>query len=183
MVTTLTTCGVNESGAFLKESMSIRPEVIGKIIMFAGNTAPEGTLYCNGAAISRTTYSELFAAIGTTYGAGDGSTTFNVPDLRGRWIVGADAEQAAGEEVAEGLPNITGLYGMNNILTNQTAAPQVEGAIFAATIADGGTYGFTSGRYNLGGFRFSAALSNSIYGASDHVTPASVALLPCIIYE
>lgn len=176
-------CGLDENSVFHKESMLINGEAIGKIIMYAGTTAPERTLVCNGAAISRTTYSELFAAIGTTYGAGDGSTTFNVPDLRGRWIVGADAEQAAGEEVAEGLPNITGLYGMNNILTNQTAAPQVEGAIFAATIADGGTYGFTSGRYNLGGFRFSAALSNSIYGASDHVTPASVALLPCIIYE
>ena len=172
MVTTLTTCGVNESGAFLKESMSIRPEVIGKIIMFAGNTAPEGTLYCNGAAISRTTYSELFAAIGTTYGAGDGSTTFNVPDLRGRWIVGADAEQAAGEEVAEGLPNITGL----------TRCPTRVGS-GAFTADESEVYYFGTGNEGIFSLEFDASRSSPIYGAQDHVTPESVALLPCIIYE
>ena len=156
---------------------------IGQIIEFPSNLIPSNVLICDGAEISRDTYSELFAVINTIYGEGDGSTTFNIPDLRDVWLVGSGIEHNVGESVAEGLPNITGLYGMNNILTNQTTAPQVEGAIFAATIADGGTYGFTSGRYNLGGFRFSAALSNSIYGASDHVTPNSIALLPCIIYE
>lgn len=179
----ITSCGVNENGTLTKDRESVRTGHIGDIITSYGSTAPEGTLICNGAEISRTTYAELFAVIGTTAGEGDGSTTFNLPDLRGKWMMGADAERAAGAEVAEGLPNITGLYGMNNILTNQTTAPKVEGAIFAATIAEGGTYAFTSGHYNLGGFRFSAALSNSIYGAQDHVTPASVAVLPCIIYQ
>jgi microcystin-dependent protein len=53
----------------------------GQVIMFAGKTAPSGTLLCDGAAVSRTTYAELFAAIGTLYGAGDGKTTFNVPAM------------------------------------------------------------------------------------------------------
>nr|WP_329760960.1 phage tail protein [Stenotrophomonas geniculata] len=53
----------------------------GQVIMFAGKTAPAGTLLCNGAAVSRTTYAELFAAIGTLYGAGDGKTTFNLPAM------------------------------------------------------------------------------------------------------
>lgn len=53
----------------------------GQVIMFAGKTAPSGTLLCNGAAVSRTTYAELFAAIGTLYGAGDGTTTFNLPAM------------------------------------------------------------------------------------------------------
>ncbi|MBH1429876.1 tail fiber protein [Stenotrophomonas maltophilia] len=53
----------------------------GQVIMFAGKNAPAGTLLCNGAAVSRTTYAELFAAIGTLYGAGDGSTTFNLPAM------------------------------------------------------------------------------------------------------
>ena len=53
----------------------------GQIIMFAGKAAPSGTLLCNGAAVSRTTYAELFAAIGTLYGAGDGKTTFNLPAM------------------------------------------------------------------------------------------------------
>ena len=51
---------------------------------------PTGWLKANGAAVSRTTYSNLFAAIGTTYGVGDGSTTFNIPDLRGEFIRGWD---------------------------------------------------------------------------------------------
>lgn len=53
-------------------------------------TAPNGYLKCNGAAVSRTTYAALFAAIGTTWGAGDGSTTFNVPELRGEFLRGLD---------------------------------------------------------------------------------------------
>lgn len=53
----------------------------GQVIMFAGKTAPSGTLLCDGAAVSRTTYAELFAAIGTLYGAGDGKTTFNLPAM------------------------------------------------------------------------------------------------------
>lgn len=63
----------------------------GTIAPFAGGTAPPGWLDCFGQAVSRTTYAALFLAIGTTYGAGDGSTTFNVPDFRGRNIVGAGA--------------------------------------------------------------------------------------------
>ena len=61
----------------------------GIIQMFAGATAPDGWLICDGSAVSRTTYATLFAAIGTTWGAGNGSTTFNLPDLRGRAPIGA----------------------------------------------------------------------------------------------
>ena len=63
--------------------------VSGMISMYAGSTAPSGWLECDGAAVSRTTYAALFAAIGTTWGAGDGSTTFNLPDMRSRAPVGA----------------------------------------------------------------------------------------------
>jgi len=57
----------------------------GSVVQFARNTAPTGWLKANGAAVSRTTYATLFSAIGTTFGVGDGSTTFNLPDLRGRF--------------------------------------------------------------------------------------------------
>jgi microcystin-dependent protein len=60
----------------------------GTMMQFAGSAAPTGWLLADGSAVSRTTYSSLYAAIGTTYGSGDGSTTFNVPDLRGRIPVG-----------------------------------------------------------------------------------------------
>jgi len=63
----------------------------GSIMPYAGaSPAPTGYLLCNDTPISRTTYSALFALIGTTYGSGDGSTTFNIPDLRGRVIAGQD---------------------------------------------------------------------------------------------
>lgn len=67
---------------------SIMP--IGMVFPFAANSEPSGFLECDGSAISRTTYSALFAIIGTTWGAGDGSTTFNIPDLRGEFIRGWD---------------------------------------------------------------------------------------------
>lgn len=62
----------------------------GDVKQIAGTTVPSGWVLCYGQAISRTTFSDLFAEIGTTYGAGDGSTTFNVPDLRGRVVAGQD---------------------------------------------------------------------------------------------
>jgi len=62
----------------------------GVVSAFAGSSAPTGWLLCSGAAVSRTTYADLFTAIGTTYGSGDGSTTFNLPDLRGRAVAGVD---------------------------------------------------------------------------------------------
>lgn len=66
----------------------------GFILPFGGGTAPSGWLECNGQVVSRSTYSALFAIIGTTYGAGDGSTTFAVPDLQGRVIVGQGGSTA-----------------------------------------------------------------------------------------
>lgn len=62
----------------------------GVVLPFAGSVAPSGFLLCAGQLVSRTTYASLFAVIGTTYGAGDGSTTFNLPDLRGRAVAGLD---------------------------------------------------------------------------------------------
>lgn len=67
----------------------------GFILPFGGGTAPSGWLECNGAAVSRSTYSDLFAIIGTIYGAGDGSTTFNVPDLQGRVMMGEGGNTAS----------------------------------------------------------------------------------------
>jgi microcystin-dependent protein len=81
----------------------------GLLAPFAGAAAPAGWLLCDGAAVSRTTYAVLFAAIGTAFGAGDGSTTFAVPDLRGRVPAGVDnmgtgaASRLTGATLAAGL--------------------------------------------------------------------------------
>lgn len=70
--------------------------VIGSVYMYAGNTAPSGFLLCDGSAVSRATYSALFDEIGTTYGTGDGTTTFNLPDLSGRVAIGTSSTHLLG---------------------------------------------------------------------------------------
>ena len=65
--------------------------ITGVVQLYAGSTAPSGWLICNGQAVSRTTYAALFAVIGTTYGAGDGSTTFNVPNLVNKTVRGSNS--------------------------------------------------------------------------------------------
>jgi len=84
-------------------------EPIGSIIGFTSSTIPANFLECDGSAISRTTYSVLFGIISTTYGVGDGSTTFNIPDLRGRFPrgfdngAGVDTGRTLGTTQADGI--------------------------------------------------------------------------------
>lgn len=70
--------------------------MIGEIIPYGGSTVPEGFLACDGSAVSRGDYSELFAVIGTTYGDGDGSTTFNLPDMAGKVALGPSQSYVLG---------------------------------------------------------------------------------------
>lgn len=91
----------------------------GMIACFAGQTAPAGWLKANGAAVSRTAYARLFAAVGTTYGAGDGKTTFNLPDLRGEFLRGwddargIDTGRAFGSVQAQSVPDH--YHGIGNV--------------------------------------------------------------------
>jgi microcystin-dependent protein len=91
----------------------------GCVMPYAGATAPDGWLLCHGQAVSRTTYADLFAAIGTAYGAGDGSTTFGLPDLRGRVAAGRDdmGGTDAGR-LAGGVANRTILGGAGGAATH-----------------------------------------------------------------
>lgn len=77
-------------GVMIADAVDTHASPAGKTAYFARSTAPTGWLKANGAAVSRTTYASLFAAIGTTFGAGDGTTTFNLPDLRGEFLRGLD---------------------------------------------------------------------------------------------
>ena len=82
----------------------------GTVVPFAGSSAPNDWLLCAGQAVSRTTYATLFAVIGTTFGTGDGSTTFNVPDLRGRAVFGKDdMNGAAANRVTTGVSGVSGI--------------------------------------------------------------------------
>lgn len=80
-----------------KAAISLKSQVpVGAIMFYGGGSTPNGWLICDGAAVSRTTYSSLFSAIGTAFGSGNGSTTFNLPDGRGRAFVGVDSQGGEG---------------------------------------------------------------------------------------
>ncbi len=86
---TISSAGISAaSGTFLVSGSPLVPP--GVIADFAGANEPAGWLFCNGQAVSRTTYTDLFATIGTAYGPGNGVDTFNLPDLRGRVSAGVD---------------------------------------------------------------------------------------------
>lgn len=89
---------IEENEIYLTPSI-LNPCIVGQIIAYAGANEPLGWLKCDGQAVSRTTYSALFSVIGTTYGSGNGSTTFNLPDLKGRTIVGVDPSDTSSSEI------------------------------------------------------------------------------------
>lgn len=91
--------------AYVDSAIAVGALPAGIMAPYGGATAPDGWLLCYGQAISRTTYAALFTAISTTYGAGDGSTTFNIPDLRGRVVAGQDD---MGGTSANRLTGVTG---------------------------------------------------------------------------
>ena len=139
------------------------------------STIQNGWLLCNGAAISRTTYANLFDKIGTTYGSGDGSTTFNIPDLRDRYIIGADTN-ALGAYISEQLPNITGSAG-SWARNDANFSPFNTGALkdsYVRTYAQVNTVG--SADISLTVIDLNASNSNSIYTYLGKVYPASIAL-------
>lgn len=84
-----------------KTALDTQVTPIGAVLPFAGSAAPTGFLLCDGTAVSRTTYAALFAIIGTAYGAGDGSSTFNVPSLLGRVPIGRDPAQTEVDVLGE----------------------------------------------------------------------------------
>ena len=163
------------SGAFNRFISWMKTSVLptGSYIQFAGSQAPEGFLVCNGGAISRTTYSALFDVIGTTYGSGDGSTTFNLPDLTDRFLQGSST---SGTVKNAGLPNITGNLGSPNTKDNTF--------ITNGAFRQSGVAWSTSGDNSLFFYptTFDASRSNSIYDNSTTVQPPALTCLICIKY-
>lgn len=150
------------------------PIPTGVILPFGGSTVPEGFLLCNGAAISRTTYAKLFAAIGTLYGAGDGATTFNLPDMRDRFAEGAGGTYSVGTAVEAGLPNITGIF------TTHNHYPYLTGPFSSA-----GTNGVGLGYAEIIPvlkIKMDASEGSAIYGKCETVQPSSLVLNYVIKY-
>ena len=159
-------------------------EKAGFVKIWAGKTAPEGYLLCDGSAISRTTYSALFAAIGTLYGVGDGSSTFNLPNFIDRIPQGKGSRGDVGTYLSESLPNITGstyikeAHGNCQGLTNYTGCFSAE---------DSGALEFANGGGDAAGnlprkLIINASRSSSTYQNNAPVQQEATVICFCIKY-
>ncbi|WP_440216327.1 tail fiber protein [Chromobacterium piscinae] len=162
----------------------------GQIAFFAMTTPPDGWLPANGAAISRSTFASLFAAIGTTYGAGDGTTTFNLPDLRGEFVRGWDANvdqgrvfgsKQKGSLVIHNDDQDTYAGGIINNMTNK-AVRDVAGYDFVPEVKD-----YTSGLVINNLTLLNQQTISQVFAGNPQnwmymTRPRNIALLPCIKY-
>lgn len=160
---------------------------VGTIITVAKDTAPTGYLKANGALVSRTTYDALFASIGTTFGVGNGSTTFAIPDLRGyfqrAWDDGRgiDTGRVFGSNQADTYLNhshsgSTDSQG-NHSHTVPAGSSMTGNNDFATSLASGGTK-LTS---NAGAHTHTVTVATSTTGGAE-TRPKNIALLYCIKY-
>ena len=148
---------------------------VGAFMPYAADTPPEGWLKCDGSTVSRTTYSALFAKIGTKYGSGDGSKTFNLPNFINKTFWGGSS---SGTVKAAGLPNISGKLRSNTQWFNATASGAfTAGAKINTTVPTDAGYADGATDYS-----FSAKDSNAIYGKSSTVQPPALTTIICIKY-
>ena len=167
---------VNAKDAINKQTFDntisgIKTVEVGTIIAWGATDAPSGYLKCDGSAISRTTYANLFSVIGTRYGSGDGSTTFNLPNLIGRspWMLSTTNNGSNG---VGSLPNITGKFAGGDV-----------GEIGGAFYYSGYTGGFGSGSArSWWQDYFDASRSSNIYQNVSKVTPSYLECLWLIKY-
>lgn len=149
-------------------------QLIGCVAAFASTTSPLGWLNCDGSAVSRTTYSNLFAVIGTTYGAGDGSTTFNLPNLIDKFVQGS---AVAGTVKNAGLPNITGDFGAKTWKDDTLPT-----GVFVQTWYDNNVTPRGENKDRNTRVSFDASRSSSIYGKSTTVQPPALTMIYAIKY-
>ena len=176
---------VSTANTALSTAQALNPA--GMVIWVAMSNAPTGFIKANGAAVSRTTYAALFAAIGTTFGSGDGSTTFNVPDLRGEFVRGWDDGRGvdsgrsfgSSQSKATAAPT-TPFTGSTNTVGDHSHSWGGIGGSGGNNAAFGSGYAVTS---NTTGGAGSHSHSVTVNGGGDAETrPRNVALLACIKY-
>ncbi len=177
-------CADASTGAAVWLAINVQGGLIGEVAAWPAAAIPSGWLECDGAAVSRTTYASLFAAIGTTFGVGDGSTTFNLPDLRGEFIRGLD--NGRGVDAARALGSAqTGQVGDIQMQTPFGIDPDSnadlyfenpdvfgEGGAFTADRSIGASGSSTSADYALTSTPYRAADDESSY----ETRPRNVAL-------
>ena len=161
-----------------EDVMALARVPAGMVMHFAGADAPSGWLACDGSAVARADYADLFSAIGTVHGAGDGSTTFNLPDLRGEFLRGldsgrgVDADRALGSAQGEaykshthtGSSSNTGSHTHTGSVTVNAAAAHTHAVSGTAASAGAHTHTVPFGSYIGGG--------GSTYNSPDDYTNA-----------
>lgn len=157
---------------------------VGAIIAYPTNEPKKGWLVCDGSAVGREDYSELFALIGTTFGEGDGKTTFNLPNFINRTFWGGTS---SGTYFEAGLPNITGAMANIGGRTGANYAISTEQIQYSGAFYRGESRGETASLKEIDGVHynqlcFDASRSSSKYGASDTVQPAALQTLIIIKY-
>jgi microcystin-dependent protein len=159
--------------------------IVGQVCFFAMTTAPAGFLKANGAAVSRSVYADLFAAIGTTYGAGDGSTTFALPDLRGEfprgWDDGRGVDSGRGIGTAQGdaIRNITGRMVFGQLSNSSQWGAASSGALSIGTAS--AQQARVPTNPGLGGLQNDLVFdSSAVVPTAAENRPRNVALLACI---
>ena len=150
---------------------------VGCVQAYAGNTLPDGWLLCDGSAISRTDYANLYSVIGDTYGAGDGTSTFNLPNLTDKFIQG---NATSGTEHSAGLPNIY----WESPDSISRGVGQASGIATSPFILKNNpvTADYVSGDTNSDLYGFDASKTNSIYGNSTTVQPPALTMRYIIKY-
>lgn len=131
-------------------SLEVAPSVLttaGAMVPFAGTVAPSGWLLCNGQQVSRTTFAALFAICGITYGSGDGITTFNIPDTRGRVIAGADGGVNRLTTTTMSSQSAGGLGGQETVTLTLSQIPT--GITSSGSGSGSATVAATGGRSNI----------------------------------
>jgi microcystin-dependent protein len=148
---------------------------VGSFLWHTASSVPTSYLEANGAAISRSTYASLFAVIGTTYGTGDGTTTFNVPDVRGYFVRGYDNGRGVDTSRVFGSNQVATHVGViGDSRTTQQQEAQTQGD--SVTVSPAETYFIMSGYQNTSG---STTGPGNFVGAR----PINIAFLPCIKYQ
>jgi microcystin-dependent protein len=178
-LTQLSASGTASSATYLRGDntwAAISGTPSGVVMFFAANSAPTGYLKANGAAVSRTTYVDLFTAIGTTFGVGDGSTTFNLPDLRGYFARGWVDNGSVDSGRAFGSTQTDAMQGHIHQTSTGISQP------YSASIVSGLDAYYNTGYITLSSGNPVSNGSNGTPRIASETRPSNVAMLACIKY-
>lgn len=173
----------DEAGT-LKKCIITAP--VGSVIAYPVDSVPAHCLECNGALISRTAYPELFAVLGTVYGAGDGGTTFAVPDFRDKFLRGAGGANGAAIGAAQGdaIRNIVGsfsLHGGNPSGAGRGIIQETSGVFSGISPQD--AFAITTAGTGATSYHTAEMDASSVVPTAAETRPVNYAVKYCIIYE